>query len=355
MLFLYDVFIGYFYYVAGRQNLQLVALHDVTFSIALKKARRSIIYKARMIRREKEKIEERYLKRVRKIYEYLNFVHPSGEVLLAGWSPKISDAKWVPKLLADKKRTLVLDLNGLLVEVVESKHGQIPPTYAKEMKEYRMQDGRYVFCRNDSHQFLDWCIQFFNVYIWSTSRRLKVHAILDTVFKEQRERLAGILSQEHCRKKPWMVLNKPVFLKHLHTLWECFGRNDSLIIDDSMYKVCKNLEGTWLITPKLKDQTVEQRQRFLLDKLTPWLFLWLQSEDRSTYTASNGFHIGSDLFSDAVIAQMDLDLQEVLQATWMQMNRQTEMEASDEADRQEWESLEREVLERQRQLDRGKQ
>ena len=185
--------------------------------------------------------------------------------------------------------------------------------------------------------------------------RFKVHAILDTVFKEQRGRLAGILSQEHCHKKPWMVSNKPVFLKHLRSLWECFGRNDSLIIDDSMYKVCKNLEGTWLITPKLKDQTVEQRQRFLLDNLTPWLFLWLQSEDRSAYTASNGFHIGPDLFSDAVLAQMDLDLQEVIQAAWMQMSSQRQMEASKEADRQEWERLEREALERQRQLDRGRQ
>ena len=162
--------------VAGGKNLQLVALHDVNFFIALKKARRSIINKARKIRREKDEIEkriDRYLKRVRKIYEYLNFVHPSEEVILAGWYHQFLDAIWVPKLLADEKRTLVLDLNGLLVQVVESKHGKIPPTYAKEMKEYRMQDGRYVFCRNDSHKFLDWCIQFFNVYIWSTSHGLK--------------------------------------------------------------------------------------------------------------------------------------------------------------------------------------
>ena len=141
-----------------------------------------------------------------------------------------------------------------------------------------------------------------------------------------------------------MVLNKPMFLKHLSNLWECLDRNDSLIIDDSMYTVCKNPEVTWLITPKLKDQTVEQRQRFLLDTLTPWLFLWFQSEDCSAYTANNGFHIGPDLFSDAVLAQMDFDLQEVLQATWMQMNSQTQMEASNkEADRHKWERLEREA------------
>ena len=105
----------------GRENLQLVALHDLNFAIALRKARRRIIAKAKKIRREKDEIEkhlDHHLKHVCKIDAYLNFVHPSGEVIFAEWYPLLAPI-WVPKLLADKKHTLILDLNGMLVQVVE--------------------------------------------------------------------------------------------------------------------------------------------------------------------------------------------------------------------------------------------
>ena len=139
----------------GKANLQVIALHDLNFSITIKRRQKRGIIEARKIRKEKQEIEERYLKRVHRIYEYLNFVHPSEDVIFAQWYP-LPDPIWVPKLLADEKRNLILDLNGLLVKVVETKHdGHIAPVYTGKMTKYCMQDGRYVLYRKDSHSFLD--------------------------------------------------------------------------------------------------------------------------------------------------------------------------------------------------------
>ena len=71
----------------------------------------------------------------------------------------------VPKPLVEEKRTLILDLNGLLVHVVEPWHGEVLPEWEGELDKFYMEGGRVVLCHKDSHIFLDWCLQFFHVYV----------------------------------------------------------------------------------------------------------------------------------------------------------------------------------------------
>ena len=120
-----------------------------------------------------------------------NVIHPSREVIFVEWYRPLM----VPKPLVKEKRGLILDLDGLLVHVVESWHGEVLPEWEGELDKFYMEGGRVVLlCRKDSHRFLDWCLQFFHVYVWSTSRGRKVNAILNQVFSQQRGRMAGALS-----------------------------------------------------------------------------------------------------------------------------------------------------------------
>ena len=123
---------------------------------------------------------ERLWSKLSKIEEYLNFVHPSGEVIFAEWwyLPPLM----VPKPLVEEKCALILDLNGLLVHVVESRHGEVLLEWEGELDKFYMEGGKVVLCRKDSHRFLDWCLQLFHVYVWSTSMGRKVNAILNQVF-----------------------------------------------------------------------------------------------------------------------------------------------------------------------------
>ena len=114
-------------------------LHDVNYAIAWKKVWMWRIKKARWLKKHKIKISDRLIMRLRKLDEYLNYAHPSGDVIFAEWYPP-PDPIWVPKLLADKNFTLILDLNGLLVHIIKLKHGEIPPKYAREMIKYCMQE-----------------------------------------------------------------------------------------------------------------------------------------------------------------------------------------------------------------------
>ena len=177
-----------------EEKLALFPLHDVNYAIAWEKVWMWQIKKARWLKSHRIKVLDHLIMRLMKIDEYLNYVHPSGDVIFAKWYPP-PDPIWVPKLLADENHALILDLNGLLVTIVETSFGQKRPTYADKMIKYNVKEGNWeVYCRKDSHKFLDWCIKYFNVYIWSTSMRHKMEVILQNVFAIQRPLLANVLS-----------------------------------------------------------------------------------------------------------------------------------------------------------------
>ena len=109
-----------------------------------------------MLKREKIEIEmrlDRYCLHLSKIWAYLNFVHPSQEVMIAKWYP-LADPIWVPKLLADNKQALILDLNGLLVSVVEGKYGEQPLAYAEEMVKYNINSTNFWIGASNISMFL---------------------------------------------------------------------------------------------------------------------------------------------------------------------------------------------------------
>ena len=138
-----------------------------------------------------------------------------------------------------------------------------------------------------------------------------MNAILNQVFSQQRATMGGALSQENNVQWHWKLHAKLIFFKHLSQFWRGFpqfGPTNTLIIDDSKYKVWQNPMGSWLVLPKMEDQSPEERESALIDKLAPWLFLWLQAaDDRATFTAQFAYVLYPDQFSDTVVHKMEYE------------------------------------------------
>ena len=257
------------------------------------------------IQRARHQLVQRHLDRLREIDARLRFVHPSQGVIILTWY--LPDPIWVPLRKEDDRRAIILNLNGFLCHVIENQNGEKDPSYSNELVKYPVNEQRYVLCHKDAHEFLDWCIEFFHVFVWSACRRPKLCGIIDAVFPQQKLKLAGILSQEHCSKSSWLLEDRQVFFKNLHTFWglhPSYNDKNTLMIDDSYYKVFNNEKGTWLIVPQLHHQIAEERSTFLKDELRNWLFLWLQNEDRQEYTYENAFEETPNHFSDVVMKKL---------------------------------------------------
>ena len=158
---------------------------------------------SKKIQREKRQLVQRRLDHLREIDARLRFVHPSEGVILLTWY--LSDPICVPLCKEDDTRAIILNLNGLLCHVVETQYDERDPPSSNDLVKYPINQYRYVLCHKDAHEFLDWCIQFFNVFIWSACRSTKLSGIIDKVFPQQKPKFAGVLSQEHCSKPTWVV------------------------------------------------------------------------------------------------------------------------------------------------------
>ena len=231
---------------------------------------------SKKIQTEQSQILQHSLDRLQEIDARLRFVHPSEEVIILPWYP---DPIWVPLRKEDDSRAIILNLNGLLCHVVET---QEDTPYNTELVKHPINEYCYALCHQNAHEFLDWCIQFFHVFIWSACRRTKLFQVIDKVFPRQKPKFAGILSQEHCSKASWLMQSRQVFFKKLETFWDLYplyNTKNTLIVDDSYYKVFGNASRTWLIVPQLYHQHSKEMCNFLKEYFRDWLFLWLHNEN----------------------------------------------------------------------------
>ncbi|GLJ48755.1 hypothetical protein SUGI_1028190 [Cryptomeria japonica] len=147
-----------------------------------------------------------------------------------------------------KKKLLVLDVNGLLLD-----------TYFKsEKRPNRPADGKvnkhFVYRRPYCNEFIEFCFENFEVGIWSSAKQHNVDKFIDFIFGDLRSKLLFSWHQAECTdtglKTPGNRY-KPVFLKELSKLWNKvkpdlpweggdYGPFNTLLIDDSPYKALRN-------------------------------------------------------------------------------------------------------------------
>lgn len=188
-----------------------------------------------------------------------------------------------------QRRILILELNGVLLKTIEMQHGDLSPEWGKHMHLVEESTCVWHFVRKDAFTFLDFCMQWFEVWIWSTNRLQRTHNILKSCFPQHHQKFHVIAGQEACQKTDILIGYRFVYHKNLDRVWRIFHDLDgdnTLIFDDSLYSVMWNMPGTYLIFPKLWNQSGENMEIFLRGTIIAWLLGWIYAKDKREYTCN---------------------------------------------------------------------
>uniref|UniRef100_A0A803MQP5 Mitochondrial import inner membrane translocase subunit TIM50 n=1 Tax=Chenopodium quinoa TaxID=63459 RepID=A0A803MQP5_CHEQI len=162
--------------------------------------------------------------------------------------------------LGVQKKMLVLDLNGLLIH--RAHRGN-----KSEIPQNRQPDGVYrqrlVYRRPFLEEFMKFCLERFEVGIWSSAKEGNVDGIFDCAFKGfMRSSFLFIWDQRSCTDSGFKSMEKkykPLFFKELKKLWQTsaplkagllFSESNTLLIDDEPYKGLLNPPNTGIYPGK---------------------------------------------------------------------------------------------------------
>ncbi|KAI3713128.1 hypothetical protein L1987_71700 [Smallanthus sonchifolius] len=148
-----------------------------------------------------------------------------------------------------KKMLLILDVNGLLVDVI-----QPPP---KDCKPDIKISKRAIFRRPFLDDFLGFCFERFDVAIWSSRTRKILDPVVDYLLGDLKKKLVFVWDLSHCTNSSARSLenrHKFIVFKKLRNIWEENGRiasingyydeSNTLLLDDSPYKALLNPKHT---------------------------------------------------------------------------------------------------------------
>ncbi|KAK9051442.1 hypothetical protein SSX86_028069 [Deinandra increscens subsp. villosa] len=145
-----------------------------------------------------------------------------------------------------RKKLLVLDVNGLLVDILANPDEAHKPD--------TIIGSKAVFKRPYCDEFLKFCFERFSVGIWTSRTRRNIKGVLDFLMRDTQHQLLFCWDQSHCTGTGYNTIEntgKPLVLKELKKLWEKQDRNlpwdrgvydesNTLLLDDSPYKALRN-------------------------------------------------------------------------------------------------------------------
>ncbi|KAH1156330.1 hypothetical protein GLYMA_18G269100v4 [Glycine max] len=147
-----------------------------------------------------------------------------------------------PSIVCLKKKLIILDLNGLLVDIVSP-----PPKYRKPDA---MVGKKAMFKRPFYLEFLNFCFEKFEVAVWSSRTKKNINNVINRLMGNMKERLLFCWDLSYCTKTSFKTLEnkqKPLVFKDLRKIWEkhdsnlpwekgYFNQSNTLLLDDSPYK-----------------------------------------------------------------------------------------------------------------------
>ncbi|KAF9620485.1 hypothetical protein IFM89_013102 [Coptis chinensis] len=159
-----------------------------------------------------------------------------------------------------KRKLLILDLNGLLVDIVNN----LPSGYKADKRISRKALLRRPFCDD----FLKFCFQRFSVGVWSSRTKSNVDSVVDFIMGDMKHGLVFCWDLSHCTETGFCTIEnsqKPLVLKQLVKLWDKhdlnlpwengeYNESNTLLIDDSPYKALLNPPCTAIFPPSYKFQ-----------------------------------------------------------------------------------------------------
>ncbi|CAL5090455.1 unnamed protein product [Urochloa decumbens] len=149
-----------------------------------------------------------------------------------------------------RKKLLILDLNGLLADINQDFHNA--------HKAHGKVRGKLVFRRPYSDDFLRFCFQNFELGIWSSRKRENVDSVVNILMKDLKKYLLFCWDMSYCTVTGCNTVDnkhKPLVLKELKKLWNKeeptlpwelgeFSPSNTLLVDDSPYKALCNPPNT---------------------------------------------------------------------------------------------------------------
>ncbi|KAK9699373.1 hypothetical protein RND81_08G169800 [Saponaria officinalis] len=146
----------------------------------------------------------------------------------------------------ERKKLLVLDINGILADIV------YPPP--KGYKADTKIAGRAVFTRPFCSDFLKFCLERFNVAIWSSRSRKIIDRLLNYLMGDMKDRLVFCWDLSHCTPSNFRCLenkHKTLVFKELRKVWDnydphlpwekgFFNESNTFLLDDTPYKALLN-------------------------------------------------------------------------------------------------------------------
>ncbi len=188
-----------------------------------------------------------------------------------------------------QRRVLILELNGVLLHTIEMQHGDVSPDWAKHMHLVEENTSVWHLICKDAFTFLDFCMEWFEVWIWSANRLQRTRRILELCFPQHHQKFKVVAGQAACQKTDLLIGYRFVYHKNLDVAWRIFHDLDgdnTLIFYDALYSVMWNMPGTYLIFPKMWNQSTEELQRFLETTISAWLLGWIYAKNKREYTCN---------------------------------------------------------------------
>uniref|UniRef100_A0A7C9ECY2 Mitochondrial import inner membrane translocase subunit TIM50 n=1 Tax=Opuntia streptacantha TaxID=393608 RepID=A0A7C9ECY2_OPUST len=145
-----------------------------------------------------------------------------------------------------RKKLLILDINGILADIVYP-----PPRGYKADTKIA---GRAVFTRPFCSDFLGFCLERFNVAIWSSRSRKIIDRLINYLMGDMKHKLTFCWDLSHCTESNFKTLenkHKALVFKELRKVWEnhspdypwekgYFNESNTLLLDDTPYKALLN-------------------------------------------------------------------------------------------------------------------
>ncbi|KAM7510147.1 hypothetical protein LguiB_009022 [Lonicera macranthoides] len=147
-------------------------------------------------------------------------------------------------VLFPRRKLLVLDINGLLADVVHP-----PPKHCK---------ADIIFKRPFYYDFLKFCFERFDVGIWSSRSKRIIDPVVNYLLGELKHKLLFCWDLSYCTTSGFNTLenkHKPLVFKEMRLIWEKsypnfpwekgdYNESNTLLLDDSPYKALLNPKHT---------------------------------------------------------------------------------------------------------------
>ncbi|XP_073126139.1 uncharacterized protein [Henckelia pumila] len=193
------------------------------------------------------------------------------------------------------KKLLVLDVNGLLVDI----SSYVPYDYDPDEIIYR----KAVFKRPYCDDFLKFCLERFNVGVWTSKTRRNMEPILDFLLGNEKSKLLFCWDQSHCTYTGYYTVerrHKPLLLKKLKKLWDkvepdlpwergLFNEYNTLLLDDSPYKALCNPRYTAIFPYTYRFRDLQDNSLGPEGDLRAYLHALAAAENIQEYVKQNPF------------------------------------------------------------------